>query len=62
MRPGNVSDFQRLQPVAFIGMEITLEAEQWLVDMANLLKTVRILEEDIVKVVKIQLTDIAWTW
>ena len=34
---GNISDFRRLQPATFTGIEKPLEAEQWLVDMTNLL-------------------------
>ena len=37
-RPGNVSDFRRLQPAIFSGTEKPLDAEQWLVDTTDLLE------------------------
>jgi len=61
-RPGNVSDFRRLQPVIFLGTEKSLDAEQWLIDTTDLLKAVRILDENQVEVVKIPLKDVARTW
>ena len=61
-RPGNVSDFRRLQPVVFSGTERPLDAEQWLFDTTNLLKAARIPNENQVKVAKIQLKDMVRTW
>ena len=61
-RPGNVTDFRRLQPAVFTGAGSPLEAEQWLVDVANLLKAAKIPEADKVEIVKIQLADVARTW
>ena len=61
-RPGNVSDFRRLYSAIFSGIEKPLNAEQWLVDMTDLLKTARIPEENQVEVAKIQLRDVARTW
>jgi len=37
-KPGNLSDFRRLEQVTFLSMEKPLDAEQWLVDSAELLK------------------------
>jgi len=37
-RPGNVSNFRRLQPAIFSGTEKPLDVEQWLVDATDLLK------------------------
>ena len=37
-------------------------AEQWLTDMVNLLEAANIPAADQVKVVKVQLTDVARTW
>ena len=34
-KPGNVSDFRRLQPAVFTGSEEPLEAEQWLTDTTD---------------------------
>jgi hypothetical protein len=62
VRPGSVSDFRHLKPAIFSGTGTTLEAEQWLVDMANLLQAARVPEADQVDVVKIQFTDIARIW
>ena len=45
-RPGTWSDFRRLQPVEFSGTEKPLDAEQWLIDMTDLLKAARILGEN----------------
>ena len=61
-RVGNVTDFRKLDPKMFSGNEKPLQAEQWLTDVENLLKAVRIPETDQVEVVKIQLTDVARTW
>ena len=52
-RPGNVSDFRRLQPAIFTGGERPLDAEQWLIDTIDLLKAARVPEEDKVEVAKI---------
>ena len=62
LRPEGVSDFRRLQPASFAGTESPLEADQWLVDMTNLLAAARIPAVEQVEVVKIQLTDLALTW
>ena len=61
-RPGNISDFRRLQPAIFTGGEKPLEAEQWLTDTSDLLNAARVPEENQVEVAKIQLKDIARTW
>ena len=61
-KPGNVSDFRRLQPATFLGTEKPLDAEQWLIYTTDLLKAARIPDENQVKVVKIQLKDEARTW
>ena len=53
-KPRNISDFRRLQPATFTGTEKPLEAEQWLVDMTNLLNAARVPAEDQVEVVKVQ--------
>ena len=37
-RSGNVSNFRRLQPTIFTGEERPLDAEQWLIDITDLLK------------------------
>ena len=52
-RPGTISDFRRLQLAEFSGMEKPLDVEQWLIDMANLLKAARISDENQVEVEKI---------
>jgi len=39
-----------------------LDAEQWLVDMTNLLNAARVPTEDQVEVVKVQLAEVARTW
>ena len=52
-KPGNISDFRRLQPATFAGTEKPLDAEQWLVDMTNLLTTARVPKEEQVEVVKV---------
>jgi len=61
-RVGSVTDFMRLNPRVFTGNEAPLEAEQWLVDVTNLLAAANIPAAEQVKVVKIQLADIARTW
>ena len=61
-RPGTISDFRRLQPAEFSGTEKPLDAEQWLIDMTDLLKAARIPAENQVEVAKIQLNDVARTW
>jgi len=61
-RPGNVSDFRRLQSAVFTGEERPLDAEQWLIDITDLLKVARVPEENQVKVAKIQLKDVSRTW
>jgi len=61
-RSGTVSDFRRLQPAEFSGTEKPLDAEQWLIDMTDILKAVRILGDNQVEVAKIQLKDVARTW
>ena len=61
-KPGNISDFRRLQPATFAGTEKPLDAEQWLVDMTNLLTAARVPRDEQVEVVKVQLTDLARTW
>ena len=61
-KPGNVSDFRRLQPTIFTGSEQPLEAEQWLTDTTDLLNAARVPQESQVEVAKIQLKDIARTW
>jgi len=58
-KPGNISDFRRLQPTTFVGTEKPLDAKQWLVDMTNLLNAARVPAEDQVEVVKVQLADVA---
>ena len=57
-----MSDFRRLQPAIFSGTEKPLDAEQWLVDMTDLLKAARVPDENQVEVTKIQLKDVARTW
>ena len=61
-RPGNVSDFRRLQLAVLSGTERPLDAVQWLVDTTDFLKAAQILGENQVKVTKIQLRDVARTW
>ena len=61
-RPGNISDFRRLQPAIFTGEEKPLDAEQWLTDTTDLLNAARVPKENQVEVAKIQLKDIARTW
>ena len=43
---GNVSDFRRLQPATFAGTEKPMDAEQWLVDMTNLLNAAHVPKDD----------------
>jgi len=61
-RPGNISDFRRLQPAIFTGEEKPLDAEQWLTDTSDLLNAARVPKENQVEVAKIQLKDVARTW
>ena len=61
-RPGSIADFMKLNPKAFTGNEEPLAAEQWLTDMTNFLEAANIPAADHVKVVKIQLKDIARSW
>ena len=58
-RPGNISEFRRLQPTVFSGTEKSLDAEQWLIDTTDLMKVAQILKENQVEVAKIQLRDVA---
>jgi len=51
-----------LQPATFAGTEKSLDAEQWLVDMTNLLNAVPVLKDKKVEVVMVQLTNVARTW
>ena len=37
----SISDFRMLQPATFVSTEKSLDAEQWLVDMTNLLNAAR---------------------
>jgi len=61
-RPGSISDFRRLLPRTFAGTERPLDAEQWLVDVTNLLSAARVPEADKVEVIRVQLTDVARSW
>ena len=61
-RPDNISDFWRLQPAIFTGAKRPLDAEQWLIDVINLLKAAWIPEENQLEVAKIQLKNVARTW
>ena len=61
-RAGNITDFKRLNPKEFSGNEKPLAAEQWLLDVANLLQGANIPEAEQVKIMKVQLVDIARTW
>jgi len=61
-RPGNVSDFRRLQPATFSGTEKPLDTEQCLIDTTDLLKAAWIPDKNQVKVIKIQLKDVGRTW
>ena len=40
------SDFRRLQPAVFSGIEKSLDAEHWLIDMTDLLKAANIPNEN----------------
>ena len=55
-------NFMKLNPKAFTGNEEPLAAEQWLTDMTNFQEAANIPAADQVKVVKIQLKDIARAW
>lgn len=57
-----MSDFRRLHPSISSGAERPLKAKQWIGNMKNLLKVVRIPKKNRVEVVCIQLTDVARTW
>ena len=59
---GNIADFRRLNPKEFSGNEDPLESEQWITDVENLLEAANVPVADYVKVVKVQLTDVARTW
>ena len=59
---GNVADFRRLNPREFSGNEDLLESEQWITDVENLLEVANVPATDYVKVVRVQLTDVARTW
>jgi hypothetical protein len=61
-RPGSIADFRRLLPKTFAGTERALDAEQWLVDVTNLLSAARVPEADKVEVIAVQLTDVARSW
>ena len=60
-RVGNITYFKRLNSKEFSGNEKPLAAEQWLLDVTNLLQGANIPEADQVKIVKVQLVDIART-
>ena len=60
-RPGNVSDFGRLQLTIFSGTERPLDTKQWVIDTTDLMKAARILDENQVEVTKIQLKNVART-
>ena len=57
-----MSDFRRLQSVVFSSTEKPLDAEQWLINMTDLLNAARIPSENQVEVAKIQLKDVARSW
>ena len=57
-----VTDFRRLNPGTFGGMETPLQAEQWLVKSEQLLRAARVADADKVDVVSIQLTYLAHIW
>ena len=61
-RPGNISEIRKLQPVVFSGIEKPLDAEHWLIEVANFMSAVRIPDEDQVEVAEIQLRDVERTW
>jgi len=56
-----MSDFRRLQPAVFSVTEKPLDAEQWLIDMTDLLKAARIPNKNQMEVAKIQLKDVSRT-
>jgi len=51
-RPENVTDFRRMQPAVFSGTKSLLNAEQWLIDMTDLLKAARVADENQVEVTR----------
>lgn len=59
---GSIFYFRELQPTTFSGVETPLQADQWIVDMDNLLRAARIPPENRVDIVKIQLKDVARAW
>lgn len=59
---GSIFHFRELQPTTFSGVETPLQADQWIVDMDNLLRAARIPPENRVDIVKIQLKDVARAW
>jgi len=61
-KPGNVSDFRRLQLAIFIGEEKPLDAEQWLIDTTDLLNAAHMTIDNQVEVAKIQFKGVARTW
>ena len=58
-RPGNVTDFKRLQLAIFSRVESPLNVEQWLIDTMDLLRVARVPDENQVEMSKIQLRDVA---
>ena len=58
----NITDFKRFNPKEFSSNEKPLAAEQWLLDVTNLLQGANFPEAEQVKIVKVQLVDIARTW
>lgn len=61
LRAGNISQFEHLHHETYSEMLGPLEAEQWLIEMENVLKIVRVLNTDTVNVIKIQLINVAET-
>jgi len=57
-----MTNFRRLKPVVFFGTENPLNAEQWLIDIMDLVKAARVPEKNQVEVTKIQLRDVARIW
>ena len=55
-------DFRWLQLAIFTWEERPLDADQWLINITDVLKVARVPEENQVKVAKIQLKDVARTW
>ena len=53
---------RKLQSVVFSSSEKLLDAGQWLIEVANFIRTVRIPDEDWVEVSKIHLKDVARIW